>query len=501
MWSFFTLKRIVILLLAVAVLGFGLVSYRNSKNTTPDWVTDSVTRGNVESIVSVSGAVEAENTASLAFPVSGIIAEILVKEGDTVERGAVLALLEQSGLLAERQDALSALKIAEADRAELISGRRTEERDVTDIGVAIARDNFVRVAAEEAEKVQNAYRTLLSSDLEVVPVDKSIADVPPRINGSYTCGSSGIYTMNIFRSSAQSGFSYRLSGLESGTYTGYTESPAPFGSCGLSIQFSAGTTYSNREWFIEIPNTRGLRYTENLNAYTLALQQEKNAVAAAQQALEKAEREAALENAAPRAEALARATANVEQAAARLAQVDARIEDRALRAPFSGIVSKLSAVRGESVGASPVLTMVADDTFELIIRVPEIDITKVALGQRAEVVFDARQDEVIVGNIVFIAPLATLIDGVAYFEATIAFDEPPAWLRGGLNADVDIIVERREDVLRIPKRFLIEDGGTYSVIVPAGTKTATTAVEVGFIGNDGFVEISNLGEGDTVIAP
>lgn len=466
----------------------------------PERITETVTRGNVAHIVSISGVVEANNAAELAFPASGKVAEVLVNEGDHVTKGQTLAKLEQADLMSEWQDAYGALLIAQANRNELISGPSDEERAVTKTSVEIAEENLLRTIAEEAEKVENARRTLLSSGLEALPVRRETNDIPPDVSGTYTCDKEGVYTLSIFASAARSGFSYRLFGLEGGTYTGYTAAPAPLGTCGLMIQFNEDESYSSQDWKIDVPNTRGSTYTANLNAYELALQVEKNNVAAAEQALTLARQEETRDNASPRDEALARANAAVIQAEARLSAVNAKIDDAALFAPFDGTITDVGILPGETAPTTPVVTVLANDTFELSARVPEIDITKVTVGQSARIAFDARVGEELAAHVVFVSPLAVEIDGVGYFKALLTLDEPPAWLRSGLNADIDIIVEEHTDVLRIPKRFLIEDE-TPHVLIPAGKETVEKEVGVNFVGNDGFVEITGLNEGDTIVAP
>ncbi len=162
----------------------------------------------------------------------------------------------------------------------------------------------------------------------------------------------------------------------------------------------------------------------------------------------------------------------------------------------------MNILQGETAGSAPVLTLLATDAFELTVRVPEIDIVKLAVGQPAEAVFDANPTEVQMGSIAYISPLATLIDGVAYFEATIELTTMPEWIRSGLNADIDLIIDEEESALRIPKRFLVkEPDGRYTVRIPNGTKTSTTTVELLFEGNDGYVAITGLNEGDTIVAP
>lgn len=467
----------------------------------PDWVTEQVSRGTVSQIVSVSGVIKAENAASLAFPVSGIVSEVLVAEGQHVAEGDVLATLQNAELEARRQDAVAALLIAKANRDELIYGPRDEAKEVTDTTVAIAKDELERITLEEAEKVASARRTLLSADLEAIPVNKNTNDTAPTISGTYTCTDEGAYTMSVFKSNAKSGYSYRLAGLESGVFTAYTEAPAPMGTCGLRVQFDEDEVYANADWIIDIPNTRSSSYATNLGTYELALQQQTNKVAAAEQALLLAENEEILANAAPRTESLQRANANVTAAQAGLAAIDAQLEDRIIRAPFDGTINSIDIARGESTPTTPIITMVADNAFKLIARIPEIDIAKLKPGQHARMVFDAQSDSVIEGTVSFISPLATEIDGVAYFEATIQFNQPPTWLRGGLNADVEIIVEEQQDVLRVPKRFIAETNNATYALVARGNKTATTTVEILFTGNDGYVAITGLTEGDIVVAP
>jgi multidrug efflux pump subunit AcrA (membrane-fusion protein) len=116
-------------------------------------------------------------------------------------------------------------------------------------------------------------------------------------------------------------------------------------------------------------------------------------------------------------------------------------------------------------------------------------------------VFDAKADEQLTGTISFISLKSTEIDGVSYYEAYIQMDSTPSWLRSGLNADINIILSETVDTLRIPKRFLIEENGIYSVLLTQGEAYATTTIEVTLKGNDGFIAITGLNSGDVIVAP
>lgn len=494
------LQKYLYYFIGILLIGGAFVVWNSTKNSTPTWTTDTVSTGFVQNIISVSGTIDAVGTADLAFPTNGTLKSLTVTEGASVIKGQVLATLAHDDLLADLQGAQASLRIAEADLSELKNGVRTEERDVSLTTAAIAKEDLARITKEQNERVANAYRTLLSSNLEMKPLKNNNGDTAPTIGGTYTCGE-GTYTLQVFSSGSQSGSSYRLSGLESGIYTAYTQSAASLGTCGLTVQFVEGETYGNETWTIEIPNTKSSTYTTNINAYNLALTAQANAVSEAKQKLILAEQNNTLVNAAPRDEELAREEASVLQAQSRIGAITAQIQDHILHAPFDGVITNIEPVIGEAVGTTPSITMVSNTEFALTALIPEIDITKISAGQKAQVLFDARQDEKLTATLIFISPLAKEIDGVSYFEAKFILDTKTDWLRSGLNADIDIVLESHENVTRIPLRYLTETNGTYTVLIPNGKVTSQKPVNIIFKGNDGYVQISGLEVGTTIIAP
>jgi HlyD family secretion protein len=472
------------------------------KSNQTDLITATVESGSVRQLVSVSGIAEAKRTAELAFPTGGIVREVSVETGSIVAPGEVLVTLDTQSLLADRQDALGALTRAQADLAELRAGPTATARTTTAETVITKEIALAETKETEQQKITNAYRALLSDDLIAYTNDIDQDAPAPTISGTYTCNEEGTYLLSVFSSQADSGYSFYLSGLETSTYPVGTEQPGPLGACGLQILFAGDGRYARSEWLIDIPNTRSSSYTTNYNAYILALSQANNAITLAEQALTLATSEAVDQNAPSRPEAITRAEASVTQAAARLSRIDTAIAERTITAPFAGVVTDIDILPGETVTTLPVVTLLATSEFIVKARIPEIDISKLSLGQSVEMLFDARIEELVTGEITFISPQATVIDGVAYYEATILFTAIPSWMREGLNADIDIIVSQATDGLRVPKRFVTKTiSGGYEVLLKQNDTIATTTVEVTFEGNDGFVVITGLTEGDTLVAP
>jgi HlyD family secretion protein len=464
-------------------------------------VTTTVTRGTVEQIVSVSGLTKAANAADLAFPTPGIVSKVYVYEGDKVETGDVLATLGAEALVAQRASAVADLRVAQANLQELLAGDTPDIRAVRSTTVTNASAQVARTKTAQALLVENAKRTLMSSGLAARALNPSEQAIPPTVSGTYHCSTEGSYQVTIYYSNTQSGYSMRYTGLESGSSAISPDQPLPLGTCGLSLKITAGESYSNSVWNIAIPNLDAPSYTANKNALDSAQTAAAAANEAAAQALTLAEQEATAAGAAPRSEAVDRAQAQVAKSTAQIAQIDAALGDRVVKAPFAGTVTLVDILPGETASTKPVFTVLATDNLELTARVPEIDITSVALGQPTRVLFDADRSQVYTGKVSYIAPLPIQIDGVAYFEVKVALDTIPAWLRGGLNADIDIITANKENVLRAPKRYVTTTANVSAVRTIAGNTISTTTVTAVFEGNDGFVALDGIAEGTTIVTP
>ncbi len=494
-------------LTAFTVIVIGITSFGIYSHLTADplagLVTTTVERGTVESLVSVSGVTKARSTAELAFPTPGVVSKVYVREGDLVEAGTILATLGADELVASRASALADLRVAEADLAELVAGDTTGDRAITSTKVAIASAELERTEETQAVLIANAKRALRSGTPIARSLDANESAPAPTISGTYRCEKEGAYTLTIYRSGADSGYSMRITGIETGSASVSTDQPSPFGTCGLFALFTDNAQYSDSVWTIAIPNTTGDSYTANKNTLAATENTARTSIAAAKQALTLAEQEQTSTNAAPRSEAVVRANARINKASATIAQIDAQIGDRAIVAPFTGTVTTVDIVVGESAGTAPLFTLLAADDIELKARIPEIDITTIQTGQKARVIFDADTTTTLNGAVTYISPLPIQIDGVGYFEITVALDTNPSWLRGGLNADIDIVTEFTDDLLRIPKRYLIENDDGVFIRTLSGSQIATTTVIKEASGNDGWVGITgpDVTTGTVIVTP
>jgi HlyD family secretion protein len=109
----------------------------------------------------------------------------------------------------------------------------------------------------------------------------------------------------------------------------------------------------------------------------------------------------------------------------------------------------------QNVGGGTVLLKMADlDLVQVTSQVDETDIGKVEKGQSATVTVDAYPNRPFEGTVLKIEPLAVVNQNVTTFPVRIRIDNRGGLLRPGMNADIEIHVGERHDVLAVPNGAL-----------------------------------------------
>lgn len=222
--------------------------------------------------------------------------------------------------------------------------------------------------------------------------------------------------------------------------------------------------------------------------------------------------EEAADQARGRAESTAAACAAAEDATsvadARVDVATARLERTRLYAPFAGVIAEINGELGEFVTPSPVgiptpPTVDLIDASCLYISAPidEVDAPRVRAGLPARISLDAFPDLVFPGHVRRVAPYVLDQERQARtveIEAELD-DAEKAGLLAGYSADVEVVLEERADVLRLPTSVILPDDTVFVFDEASGT-IASRAVETG-IANWEFTEIvSGLSAGDRVVS-
>ena len=176
------------------------------------------------------------------------------------------------------------------------------------------------------------------------------------------------------------------------------------------------------------------------------------------------------------------------------------LEGDTIYSPMKGTILQIDVSEEEVVDRTTTLMTVADlDKMKAVIAVDELDITKVKLGQIANITCDAFIGEKFTGKVSKVSLEGVNQNGVTTYDLTIEIDDKKQ-LMSGMNVDVEIIFESRENVLTVPIEALHKINGEYMVTTKdeSGNKT-DVKVELGLVTDDA-VEIANgLSAGDTII--
>src|SRR3954469_677214 len=139
-----------------------------------------------------------------------------------------------------------------------------------------------------------------------------------------------------------------------------------------------------------------------------------------------------------------------------------QLEDTDVRAPITGTILEKDVERGTVIasatsnvsGGTTLLKMADLNQVQVQTLVDETDIGKVQAGQRATVTVDAYPNRPFSGTVVKIEPQATTNQNVTMFPVVVRIDNKEGLLRPGMNAEVEIHVGRRDDVLAVPNAAL-----------------------------------------------
>ena len=197
----------------------------------------------------------------------------------------------------------------------------------------------------------------------------------------------------------------------------------------------------------------------------------------------------------------------IESARQRITLARAEIERSQLRAPFAGIVAEVNGEVGEYVTPSPpgiatlpTVDLIDDSCLYVSAPIDEVDASRIKVGQSARVTLDAFRGRQFPARVRRIAPYVLDLEKQARtVEIETSFVEgavQPGLLLPGYSADVEVVLEHHNKVLRIPTEVLLENNSVYVVV---NSQAVTRAIKSG-LSNWQYTEVlSGLEKGDQVI--
>ncbi len=188
----------------------------------------------------------------------------------------------------------------------------------------------------------------------------------------------------------------------------------------------------------------------------------------------------------------------------RQAELAIAAEERALRdltivSPVAGTVTEVECEAGDHVSPGAHLLTVSDsDPYHLEIEVDELDIAAVQVGQEARIKVDALPRAEIHGEVASVSRTATIADGVAVYSVTITVP-PTDGLRDGMSATAEIEVGRVADAVVVPAEAVVTADGISTVRVRTDGDVQVREVEIGLSDGTHTEIISGVQVGEEVV--
>lgn len=189
---------------------------------------------------------------------------------------------------------------------------------------------------------------------------------------------------------------------------------------------------------------------------------------------------------------------------------DIEIADRALNnaslySPFDGIVTAVNGQINEWVSAfstTPLVTIIDPESIYFQAEVKEEDIGKIVVGKEAVLTLDAYPGRQFPGMIAEVDKKAIVKDnGDTVLPVKISLSSADREIVTGLNGDVQFILDRKQNVLLIPKRALGKKDGGRSVFVKNGFFLKEMKVTTGVSDAKNIEIVSGLSEANQIVLP
>ena len=189
--------------------------------------------------------------------------------------------------------------------------------------------------------------------------------------------------------------------------------------------------------------------------------------------------------------------ANLEKAQSAFDLANATLADNTIKAPFDGTVASVNAEIGENIAPmKPVIRLISTKGLAVKISVPENEITKVQMGDTAEVVIPALGDKRLNGKVVEKSMTASLL--THSYPVKVLIEQPDKELTPGMIGKVVLKADVSKGIIIPANVVLINREGKFVWVAEDGRATRRKITLAGYSGS-GVIVSEGLNTGDIVI--
>ncbi len=380
-------------------------------------------------------------SAGLAFLTGGRVTHIRVQEGDVVEQGTVLIVLDDAQQGAGVAGAQAALEAAKADLARLEAGARPEEVALYEAAVAVAQAN----ASVAQGQVESARESVALSESMIVQAEIALTDLlaGPRSEELEIARQAVEIARNDLWG-AQAARDAVGGAVKRGQASASDKDRAE---AAVGVAFGAHVIAQQELALAEAGPRAGTAAGARAGVQIAQVQKDQaesqllvaqRQVEVADKAVEQAQAQVDLVTAEPLQANLDRAQAAVAQAEAALQAASVSLDQTSLTAPFAGTVAAVDVEVGEQVAPGlPILRLADISNWEAETDdLTEIEVVNLSVGQKVTLVADSLPDVTMTGSVESIGLVSEVKRGDTTYTVRIVVDEADPRLRWGMTVVV-----------------------------------------------------------------
>lgn len=490
------------------------------------YVTATAAKNTIIVAVTGSGQVSAPNQTDVKSKVSGDVVYVGAKNGDTVKTGQLIVQLDTADAQKSVRDAqvnLDQAKLA----LEKMKGLSTSEGDIRGVKEKASED-LAKAYEDGFNTVSNAFLDLpdVMSGLQDMLLGYTLSGagqqnisyyydaVYPYNANVYTFKNDATDSYNAARAAYDQNFTdYKAASRFSDTATIENLIDETYNTTKLiseSIRDANNLVQLYKDTFTEQnkkPNSSTDSNLSQLSSYTGKANSYLSILLSVRTAIQ-TDKETLIETSFD----ISDQQIKVTQAQDALTDAQDNLNKCYVRAPLSGIITKIIPKKGDSISASTVATIVPTGRIaELSLN--EVDAAKIKVGQKTTLTFDAIDGLTIAGQVAEVDTIGTVTQGVVVYDIKIGFDSEDSRVKPGMSVSASIISDMKQDVLTVPSSAVkvsgnssyIEVFASSSIPVPDGQSFVSIilperqAVEVGLSDDTNTEIISGLNEGDRIV--
>jgi len=540
-------KKIILTIIIVLVLIIGI--YQGFlKKETPKFTLVEAEIGNITQEISETGQVKKGEETNLNFKSAGRIEKIYVAVNDEVKSGEKLIKLEATQLQIQLQESKASLSLVQAGLDKLLAGASPEEIQVAETTVANAQtslessqQNLKDVQSKAEESLDSAYEDVVNNlndsylkadNASTVigllqktyftenyaggirieeyqegirvrenkdEIEKAVADIKSYI-GSVDDNNQH-YNIDLAVSGAKEALKEIQISLR------FIREICEQSSYYNTVSTTDKTSLDTQKGYINTALTDITNFQQAIASAKATNETNINtsmaSVSTAQGVLKTAQDNFSLLVASPRQEDVDSYQAQVKQAQAKVQLLENQIQESTLKSPIEGRIIKINKKIGEMVQPAlpdAVIVILPTDPFEIEVDIYEEDIVKINIGNQVNISLVAFPDQVFKGKVISLEPAEKLVEGIVYYEVTVAFEQIPNGINPGMTADIIIKTAFRENVLTVLEDAVQKKEGKTIVEIFKDGIIESREIETGLLGSDDMVEvISGLEKGEKII--